>query len=358
MKKKIKYISIIVLILGIIAIFLKFSNPDSTLSKNDSDFSVKDTASITKLFMADMDNNSVKIVKIKPGEWILNDTFPSRNDNINILLKTLRQVEVKEPVPLSHKDGINALLSSKSIKVEIYQRVYFINIFNKIKLFPYEKRTKVFYVGVSPTQNNMGTYMVMDKSATPYITHIPGFRGFLSSRFSCLENDWRIPRIFDYKLSEIKSLSVHFIENPDFSFRIENNHDRNFTLYATHEQERVVTHFDTLKVLSYMASFESINFESIINKYDKKDSIINSNPYHIITLNTFDGQVKKIKTYHRYAVRDSNWEVDEDNIYDKDRFYALINDEKDFVLIQFFVFDKILRPLPYFNQKDDYLNIY
>jgi len=36
--------------------------------------------------------------------------------------------------------------------------------------------------------------------------------------------------------------------------------------------------------------------------------------------------------------------------FDRDRMYALINDDEDFVLIQYFVFDKILRPLSFFTR--------
>jgi hypothetical protein len=34
--------------------------------------------------------------------------------------------------------------------------------------------------------------------------------------------------------------------------------------------------------------------------------------------------------------------------YDRDRLYALVNDGKDFTLVQYFVFDKILRPMSFF----------
>ena len=37
---------------------------------------------------------------------------------------------------------------------------------------------------------------------------------------------------------------------------------------------------------------------------------------------------------------------------DRDRFYALINDGEDFVLMQYYVFDKIIKPLSYFKTTD------
>ena len=35
---------------------------------------------------------------------------------------------------------------------------------------------------------------------------------------------------------------------------------------------------------------------------------------------------------------------------DHDRFYALINEGEDFVLMQYFVFDKVLQPLGYYEK--------
>ena len=35
--------------------------------------------------------------------------------------------------------------------------------------------------------------------------------------------------------------------------------------------------------------------------------------------------------------------------YDIDRLYGLVNEDRDFVILQYYVFDKVLRPLSYFE---------
>lgn len=348
-KKNILILVLLALLAGIIALFLVMNNVSGTNNKALSDFSVKDTASITKVFMSDMNNNSVKIVKINPGEWIVNDTYPARHDNIVTLFKTLIWIDVREPVPQKHTDQIIALLASTSTKVEIYQKVYLIDLFNSIKLFPREKLTKTFYVGEA-TADQMGTYMLMDNSTKPFITYMPGFRGFLSSRFTCKENDWRIPRVFDYKLADIKSVEVMFNEAPESSFKIINNGDRSFKLFASAGlTETPIPVYDTLNMLNYMASFENVNYEAIVNHLSKKDSIISSVPIHIISLQTNSGETVTVKTFHKWAIPDDNYEGDKRDLYDRDRLYALINGGADFVLIQYYVFDRLLRPLSYFQ---------
>lgn len=350
-KKRVLYATVIAFLLGITALYLIYTNTNSTNNKELSDFSVRDTSSITKIFLSDMNKNSVKVVKVKPGEWIVNDKYPVRNDNIVTIFKTLIWIEVREPVPQKHLEQVNALLAATSTKVEIYQTVYRINLFNKIKLFPYEKRTKTFYVGEA-TQDQMGTYMLMENSTKPFITYLPGFRGFLSSRFSCRENDWRIPRIYNSRLGEIKSVAVDFVESPEKSFKVVNNNDRTFSLFSNNTGFNKIEKFDTINVMNFMSSFENINFEAVLNNLSKKDSIIKSPPFHIITLEKFTGEIQKVKTYHKWSI-EPELIVSGTNEYDRDRLYALINNDKDFVLIQFFVFDRILRPLTYFTENKE-----
>ncbi|MDD3878301.1 MAG: DUF4340 domain-containing protein, partial [Bacteroidales bacterium] len=229
--KKIIYITITAVLLGLIALSLILSNTTSTLRKELSDFAVKDTGTIEKVFISDMNFNSVKLERKPEGGWTVNEAYEVNNENIKTLFKTLVWVEVREPVPQKHQDEINALLASTGVKVEIYQNRYRIDWFDKIKLFPYVKKTKTFYVGEA-TSDQMGTYMLMENSTKPFVTYMPGFRGFLNTRFSPREKDWRSPVIFSHKLGEIKSIKLEFPENPENSFKIDNLGDRTFELFA------------------------------------------------------------------------------------------------------------------------------
>jgi len=81
----------------------------------------------------------------------------------------------------------------------------------------------------------------------------------------------------------------------------------------------------------------------------KMDSIMNSAPKHIITLETNDGQKQSIRTFVRLLPEPEIDIFDGSLItYDLDRMYGLVNDT-DFVVVQFFVFDKILIPLSGFT---------
>ena len=216
-----------------------------------------------------------------------------------------------------------------------------------------QELVKTYYVG-DATQDNMGTYMLLEDSDEPFIMNIPGFRGFLNTRYSTLENDWRNHSIYNLEIPQIKSVKLEFPSNPEKSFFINNIAKNKFTLTSL-SNNQIISNYDTLKLFDYLTSFRNVKFEYIIpkNKDFNQDSVLASTPFHIITLTEMSGKINVLKTYHKKANSEETELDGTQSLYDKDRLYASINNEKDFVLIQFYVFDNILRPLSYFINTSD-----
>jgi hypothetical protein len=346
--KKNRYFLIVVIFLALIVIVLLLTNSTTTFKRSLSDFAVNDTSNITTIFMSDKNNNTLKITRTLPrGNWIINDKYPGQRFNIDMLLETMLNLKVKEPVPLAAQNNIIKELSVNSVKVEIYQWVYRIDFFG-IRSFPHEKLTKVYYVG-GATQNNLGTFMLMQHSSEPYVTYLPGLRGFVSPRYMPIEKYWRDYTVFKKNLHEIESVKVEFPTIPEQSFIITNNHDRSLELVSLIDKKRI-DNLDTLKLMNFLSAFRSINFEALLNDMDKhkKDSILSSSPFTVITLTDTNGIVNTIKTFHKQNAYGETDYKGKTVPYDLDRAYALVNDGKDFTLIQFYVFDRILRPVKYF----------
>jgi len=187
----------------------------------------------------------------------------------------------------------------------------------------------------------------MDGSDVPFIVHLMKLRGFVAPRYSTREEDWRDHSVFKTKLSDIKSVTMEIPADPGQSFEIMQDEDIHL---KSLESGELVAKYDTMKMLNFLSAFADLRYEALMNKLDSAfiDSITSSLPFHIITLEETNGKVTAIKTFHKD--NDAGRFDLEGNIYvnDLDRAYALVNDERDFVMIQFFVFDKILRPLSYF----------
>ncbi len=343
---------ILVGVLSIIAIILIFQNRKGTLDRKMSEFAISDTATITRIFMADMKNNKVLLEKTSPGIWSVNNNFKANSFGVDLLLKTINNLAVKAPVSKSGYNNVIKQLAVNSVKVEVYQQVHRIDIFNTIRLFRHEKLSKVYYVG-SATPDNMGTFMLMEGSDVPFIVYQPGFRGFVSARFSARLNDWRDHSIFKNLPSDISSIKIEFTETPSESYIIEKFGSSRLEIKSLATNLKL-SRFDTIRVVEMINAYKFINFEALLEGLDQKeiDSITASTHLNIITLTDIAGNINKVKTFR---LRNKTGDFDESgNLlpYDRNRLYALINDGKEFVLIQYFVFDPITRPLSYLLRQE------
>lgn len=353
MRKNI-FIIIIVILLFIVAGILLMTKTRSTLHGKSSDFAVKDTASVTKIFLADKNNNEVTLTRTQEGIWMVDDKYLAQPAKVIAFLKTLSDLAVRSPVPIAARDNVIKRMSVLAKKVEIYQVVPRINLFNKIRLFPHEKRTKVYYVG-DVTQDNQGTFMLMEGAEEPYIVHITGFRGFVASRYSTVKADWRDFTVFHTPINKIRSVRVEFPFDPQLAYEFDVLDNQHIILRSLGDN-RVIEPYDTLRALNFLTGFADLRFESLLDHLIGKefiDSVSASVPKTIITLTDSEGRENKVKIFKKKGfapVYDQDGAMMEP--YDLDRAYAIVNNGEDFVLIQYFVFDRVTRTLDFFTGKE------
>lgn len=349
MKRNNRITIIITAILVVIAGVLIWNNRYlSTIQGESSDFQVWDTASVTKIYLADRRERESLLERHTDG-WTLNGTYKAHSKQVNYLLTTLYKIRIKMPVSVASHDNIVKQLASQSTKVEVYQMVPRINLFDKIKLFYHEKRTKVFYVG-DATMDSSGTFMLKEGADKAYIVYIPSFRGFITTRFTANPDDWRDHAVFNENMADIQSVEVDFNEDPQGSFRIDNIGKHQYKL--TRLADGTELPYDTLKVINFMSSFNDLRFEALFTNtlpQERIDSITGSPFVHYVVVTDKDGNKQDMKTFRKLVL---NGVTDMGGDYgdiDRDRMYALIEGGKDFVLIQNYVFDKVLHDVRYFE---------
>lgn len=348
MKKRNTIVLLFSLLLLILAIFFVFNRSTSTIKNKVKDFAVQDTASVSKVFLADKNNKTILLERQSNGEWLLNKTYIARSSAILMLFETFKNIVPRYPVPRSAHDNVVSQLAARSIKVEIYQEVYRIDIFG-MKLFPHEKLTKTYYVG-GATADNQGTFMLMEGADMPFVVQLLGFRGFIGPRYSTIVKDWRDHTVFKTKLSEINTVIMEMPEEPENSYKITSkNRELTLTQLASN---KVVPSFDTLKLLNFLTSFNDLRYEALLDDIRpyRKDSIMRALPKNILTVINNKGDTTQMTAWFK---PNDNQQVDVEGklyVHDLDRMYAMVNDKKDFVLIQYYVFDKVLKPLSYFTK--------
>ena len=247
------------------------------------------------------------ILSKKNGKWELQNGFPVNKQSINYLLETIRDMQIKRPLALKEKETIIKRMSVQRTKVSIFSN---------------EKNIKTIYVGGN-TQDQLGTYMILDNSSEPYVISIPGFNGYLSSRFSCEENTWKDKVIFDFKKEDIESVEINYKDSLQ-SFKI-------------NKQNSISN--------QYFSNFKNISCEKFLkNNTDFNiEDIKKRTPIFEINLNLNSGDTIRLKAFEK---KSSIKGRTKNKNYDTERFYGLFKDE--LILIQYQQFKNILK------KKDDF----
>jgi hypothetical protein len=313
-------------------------------------FLVSDTSKVTKLFLADKNNNTILISRNSSRGWRINDSLMPIKENIDLVLSTLSNIQIKYPVSKSASNTAIKRLATKHVKVEVYGEKALVEIFG-VPLFEKERLLNVFYVG-GPTTDNLGTIMKAEQEDQLYVTYLAGFKGYLTERFSPMVADWQSHLIFTYQVSDLESVRLDFPMNITESYEIINKHNRTFTLTRLYDNTSLPI-FDTLRVMESLAAFNRINYEALLDGMEKDviDSLLSSKPLRVLTLKTTNGKQHILKMYRR-ANKDGLLDYEGNEFeYDVDRVYGFLDNNTTPVSLQYFVIDNISRPLSYFLER-------
>lgn len=330
MKKKTGFYSLILLTAVVLTFFLVLKKKnEKTFTEKDTAFAIEKVETIGKVYMADLSNNEVRLDKLSDGSWQVNGKYIAREDQIDLLMSTLRKISVRHPVSRAAHNNIVKDMATQNTRVEIY------DLDNKL--------IKSFLVG-SPAADSKGNYMKLDKSDFLFVVQIPGFDGHLGSRFFLDEKEWRSRAIFKYDFNEIIEIKVDYAEDLSNSFVVKKIKRDSITVNPINGSA-MKGYTDPRALAAYVNYYTDIHAEAFLNEYPGKDTVLATKPYVTITVKDFSGNSNDVNIYRKKVGKRTKMQIDTEGNpleFDTERSYATINGGKDFVLIQDFVFGKLL----------------
>ena len=308
-KKQLFYLVLIILIAALI--WFLSTNKKTTINL-ENNFALSDTASVSKIFIADRNGTTITLNR-NEKDWVINNKYRVRKDAIRTILTTINQIRIQRPVSKNAFDNVIKNLATTGVKIEIYTNQ--------------ETPKKTYTIG-SSTSNHLGTYMLLSGSEIPFITHIPSFNGFLSPRYGIQgnklnEKDWRTTNIFSLKAEKIARVIVNHLQQPEKSFTLNTD---SMTLFNNSYNE---VSFNREKALQLLNAFKLLNCESY---KDEKEKIELATPLHELIVNN--------DTLRTYAIAGKFIKDKQDNFTVK-RMHATFNNG-ELMLIQDYVFNKVL----------------
>lgn len=344
----------VLLLICLVVILFKTGvfHTSNSIPKSDI-FAVRDTSTISKIFIADMNGEHV-LLNRRDGEWYVDDSIRAQDPKIKDLLGVISNVTLQQPVAKTAQSNINKMMSVNAIKVEIYQKTPKFTLFGK-RFFDKERKVKTYYMGPA-TMDNMANFAILEGYDEPCIVYIPGFRGFITPFYSFRPIDWYNCDLFSTKITRIKSLKVQDFENPEESFIVEKSGPRFFNLFDG--QHQPILDYDTIKLLDMLSVYRDLNYELYIKALSEsaRDSILRFNKFKTITLVDVNGVETRLDMYRKLQpdamYLDAILEQEAPAVdlpYNRDKFYAVLNGKtKDLLQCQYYHFDRANQPLSYF----------
>ncbi|MCG9911688.1 MAG: hypothetical protein MH137_10350 [Flavobacteriales bacterium] len=318
------------------ALVVYFSNSEGTVKPELKNFAVEDTSDIDKIFLADKSNHQVLLTKEAPGKWMVNGKYYARKDMLDNLMDVIRRVTVRSIVAKAAQENIIKRMATGSIKVEIYKS---------------GNLHKVYYVG-SGTMDNIGSFMLLENSSAPFICFLPGHKGTITNFFMPLESEWRNRLIFNHSFKEMESVSVAYPYNPENNFTIEILGNNDFRIKAD-GLGRYLPTFDTSLVKSYLLEYKNIAFEDFTTVSPEKMDSVRAK-HHLFTISVKEkngGKIKSVKGYRLPLPPNVTDDFGKPILFDEDRMYGEFNDIEEFIILQYYTFDRIAVPVSFFYPK-------
>lgn len=316
MKSNLRLFFLLVLVtLGTGVLWYLEDNPGNISSEKMADFAIEDTSEVVKIFIAD--NFGTTVLEREKGDeyFVLNGEFKARKSSTDLLLKTFDRARVKGAITEKMRATVIRNLAASAKKVEIYTGG--------------DLPEKIWYVGTS-TPSHTGTYMLLEtpeegKASQPFIVHMEGFTGFLTTRFFTNEEEWKYTGIFNYPKRTLQSVKFlnHTDDNNSYTLKADTNGVLDLFINSGIE----IGYNDTLRIQEQFLRFKKVHFESFNSRLtvEQEDSLKNTSPAYTLSCSDFEGVSTTVFLY----------EKDEEHLYG-------VTEDGQVVLVQTFVFNPLL----------------
>lgn len=338
MKKNYTLIVLIALLVGVLA-YLKYNK--SKTNFEEVSFHIPDVKEIGAIQITDK-HGMKTILSRKDSKWMVNDSFYAEDAKMLILLQTLNKLQIEFPIGDSMRS--NAIQDLRTLGREV-------------KITDLEgKELKTIFIG---SQMGSGNNMILSRndivSPDPYIVKTPGIKTTdLKHRFPANPEAWYSTEIFSTSIDKIKKITLHFHDNPKYSFVLTKDEDL-VKINPIIDSVKIDKPLNQERVVQFLLEFESKHFEGRI----KQDSVVSyiklAKPAYTIEIEDVLNEKRYVKLY-RIPSTFANMELGGSALdatgqklpYNIEKYWSYSSYTRDYAIAQHYVFGPVLMPYYYF----------
>ncbi len=319
-----KYALPLVLVILAAAVTWLILNPPNGGGVSDEEseyrFGLADTASIDSFSIADKNPRKALLKRGKRG-WTV-DERPARADAVEVMLETLARMEMRNFLaPSAQNEAIK--------RMAVYGK--------EVAVWSKGKKVAHFFVGTD-TPDQAATYMMNAKASQVFAVHIPGFNGFLSTRFITDPVLWRDRLMFEPFEGSLRKLRMEYPREPEKSFELMRK-DSKWTI------EGYTGTPDEAQIEALIAALRTLRFEGAIVEQDpifaRKDSLLASPPVWLLEIEDESGRKQSVRGYAIKPPEDTYDSQGNPLLADPDRMHGILSDGQ-MVLLQYFGLQRVM----------------
>lgn len=324
MKTKI-YLAIF-LTLAIITAYTLFQANAKSSTEKEKAFKVENFEKVTKIIISDKSGKEMTFSK-EGEQWILNNKYPVREHLFEEMEEALTKMEAGSPVPEIGKNVVIQQMVAEALKVEVYKG---------------KKKDKVIYIG-GPNLQNTASHMFLEIDGEVadriYNVSIPGFRGYLTTRFTVNEKEWRSKKIFSYAPQDIEEISIKYFKYSNYEDFTLSNKNNSFTL-KIEDKEYTGENLNEQNIANYLKSLnnQQVMAYSFVEPQQNylKDSLMQVNKFAELHIVDKTGKQRNINVINMPLNESSKQQYDDNGDpmpYDIDYRFIEFGENKDWGVI-------------------------
>ncbi|HNB80900.1 MAG TPA: DUF4340 domain-containing protein [Chitinophagaceae bacterium] len=317
------------LLLALGTYYLVFKPKEDSFDSKEVHFTVKDTASIQKIFLSNLNGESL-VFSRSNGAWVINDSIEAVQYLVNDLLTALHDQQAVQPVRVSNHDAVIRELSANSTKVEIYTG---------------EGKTHTFYVGQHASPDNL-TYMLNEGAKRPYIVKLPLQNTFVGIRYNTRLRNWRSKLILRAAASNIEWIDVAFADSVHYSFHLEQPASGQATVTG---KGSIPGQLNLQRVTEYLGLWDSLYCLGYEDRNKLKDTLITkAHKIADVQMKARGRSVQTLSLFFKPVSKGTKGMIEVGNEkYDFDVMTGLLNNREMIVVTRKYA-NRILRSYPDF----------
>lgn len=208
MKSSLATAGLLVVLLSAIGVVIWGSQIAQRRAEAERTFTFPDTGGIVAISLIEKHADTVfRRIDLRrtAGTWTIADTLEAFMQPVQTLLRTLTLQTVRAAVAPPAVRNVLGFLKDHRVEVTLQWK---------------DGREERFLVG-GPTPDQRASYMLRPGSDQPYEVFIPGFEGYVTSRYYPDLSTWQPNIVFTAKAAELRAVQVDFYGEPEESWRLE-----------------------------------------------------------------------------------------------------------------------------------------